>query len=429
MGKSLLVSYVYDNFDIDFKTHLPTVEKSGNTLEHLTAGTLIQLEHGVTPDHLKCSDELWARSPLNPLVNVRLLASSRTVWDFLTLHPEHPHPSGLTRQQMFHSWMFYRDLCTYGPKFFQEYQSSIKLPDAVESIPLVKMRHAPAKAMDINQSKVSGNIQAIEELMRQGGIGDPTVDDGTPWESSLVDLREHVALFHGDLGTAERVQSLLEHRSLEKTYMNRFQAVVYVFGLFHFKMAAADVLWRILIEPKDSREDPNSLMQFLAQHRPRETGRIGSKPGFRRMHEVINHEGTALRLDAWRTELRKQNPAWKTLELFAQSRPSEETLQLIANHLALQYVAGASADVDIYRLRQYPKHLRDQQRENMLLVHKYLLLYEETSHAMNHGDIGRLETLFVPWIPIFQSTGKHKYATYLVKFLNDVHWVYPKDLR
>ena len=42
MGKSLLVSYVYDNFDIDFKTHLPTVEKSGNTLEHLTAGTLVQ---------------------------------------------------------------------------------------------------------------------------------------------------------------------------------------------------------------------------------------------------------------------------------------------------------------------------------------------------------------------------------------------------
>jgi hypothetical protein len=260
MGKSLLISYVYDNFDIDFKTNLPTVERSGTTLEHLTAGTLVRLEHGVTSGHLKCSDELWARSSLNPSVNVHLLASSCTIWDFLTLHPENPHPSGLTRQQMFHSWIFYCDLCTYGPEFFREYQSSVKLPDAVESIPVVKMRHAPAKAMDINQSKVSGNIQAMEELMRRGGIGDPTVDDGTPWASTLVDVREHVTLFHGDLGTAERIHSLLERRSLENTNIDRFQPVVYVFGLFHFKMAAADALWRILIEPKESREDPNCIM-------------------------------------------------------------------------------------------------------------------------------------------------------------------------
>ena len=118
MGKTLLVSYVYDNFDIDFKTNLPTIERSGSTLEHLTAGTLVKLEHGVTPEHLKCSNELWARSPLNPFVDIRLLPSSRTIWDFLSLHPEPPHPSGLTRQQRFHSWVFLRDLCTHGPLFF-----------------------------------------------------------------------------------------------------------------------------------------------------------------------------------------------------------------------------------------------------------------------------------------------------------------------
>jgi hypothetical protein len=28
MGQTLLVAYAYNNFDIDFKTHLPTVEKS-----------------------------------------------------------------------------------------------------------------------------------------------------------------------------------------------------------------------------------------------------------------------------------------------------------------------------------------------------------------------------------------------------------------
>ena len=145
------------------------------------------------------------------------------------------------------------------------------------------------------------------------------------------------------------------------------------------------------------------------------------------MHEVIIHEGTGLRLDAWRTEVRKRG--WKSLEDFALSEPSLETLRSIADHLALYYVAGTSAEVDIYKLRDEPKRMRDQQRENMLLAHKYFLLYEETLHAINHGDIGRLETLFIPWIPIFQSTGKHKYAAHLVKYLNDVHWIYPKDLR
>ena len=34
MGQSLLVGYAYDNFDIDFKTHLHTVKKEVDTLTH-----------------------------------------------------------------------------------------------------------------------------------------------------------------------------------------------------------------------------------------------------------------------------------------------------------------------------------------------------------------------------------------------------------
>src|SRR5882762_9868670 len=42
MGQTLLVAYAYNNFDIDFKTHVPTVEaKSHDTLTHLTSATLI----------------------------------------------------------------------------------------------------------------------------------------------------------------------------------------------------------------------------------------------------------------------------------------------------------------------------------------------------------------------------------------------------
>ncbi|KAJ6538738.1 hypothetical protein B0H10DRAFT_1709153, partial [Mycena sp. CBHHK59/15] len=58
-GQTLLVGYAYDNFDIDFHVIVPMVEKEKDTLTHLTSGDFIYLEHGVEPEHLKCSEELW----------------------------------------------------------------------------------------------------------------------------------------------------------------------------------------------------------------------------------------------------------------------------------------------------------------------------------------------------------------------------------
>ena len=422
MGQSLIVSYTYDNFDIDFKTGQPTVEKSATTLTHMTSGMLTYLDHGVRPDDLKCSAALWEKSPLNPKIAVEDLSAPRTYFNFIKLHPEKPHSTGLTRRERFQAWAFLNDLCTHGSNYFAQFQQCVSLPEFIEKIPVVKMRHAPAKAMDINQSRVSGNIQAIENLMEQGGIGDVTEDS--------VDIQEHVVIFNGDLATGERLEAVSECRSIEDTPRLRFQFLVFVPGLFHLKMACADTIWRIFIEQKESQYDENSLMQFLAVHRARDSGKIGSNPGFRCMHEVILQEGIVLRLDAWRTELRKRNPAWKTLNHFAESKPSFDLLTTIANDIVVRYVAGfRSAEVDVYRLRQQPAQKRDAQRENILLLHRYLLLYEEITHAMNYGDIGRLESVLPLWIAMFKSTGKHKYATSFSKFLNDLHWRYPEPLR
>src|ERR1700678_2790378 len=91
MGQTLIVGYAYDNFDIDFKTAVPTIEKIGDTLTHLTSGTLIMLEHGVQQEDLMCSEELWEKSSLNPLQDSIQL--DRTCKDLLNLHPEPACPS------------------------------------------------------------------------------------------------------------------------------------------------------------------------------------------------------------------------------------------------------------------------------------------------------------------------------------------------
>jgi hypothetical protein len=388
----------------------------------MTSGTLTYLEHGVCADDLKCSAALWDKSPLNPNNAVADIPPPRTYFDFIKLHPEKTHSTGLTRRERFQAWAFLHDLCHHGPDHFAQFQQRVGLPEFVEKIPVVKMRHAPAKAMDINESRVSGNIQAVENLMEQGGIGDVTEDS--------TDIQKHVVIFNGDLATGERLEAVLERRSIEETTVSRFQFLVFVPGLFHLKMACADAIWRIFIEKKESRDDENSLMRFLAVHRARDSGRIGTNPGFRRMHEVILQEGIALRLDAWRSELHKRNTAWTSLHHFAESKPSYEELTIIANNIVHGYIAGfRSADVDIYKLRQQPLHKRDAQRENILLLHRYLLLYEEVTHALNYGDIGRLECVLPPWIAMFKATGKHKYATSVSKFLSDLHWRYPPPLR
>ncbi|KAI6126584.1 hypothetical protein F5141DRAFT_997484, partial [Pisolithus sp. B1] len=66
LRQSLLASYAYDNFNVELKSYIPTVEKSNDSLKHLTSGLLFPLVHGIMLDDLKCSWELWEKSVLNP---------------------------------------------------------------------------------------------------------------------------------------------------------------------------------------------------------------------------------------------------------------------------------------------------------------------------------------------------------------------------
>lgn len=196
-------------------------------------------------------------------------------------------------------------------------------------------------------------------------------------------------------------------------------------GLFHLKMACADALWRIFIEPKSTWTENTSIMSFVKVLRPRETGKIGSKPKFRQIHEVILHSGTVLRLDAWRVKARKLNATWMSLDAMMASKPSMGELQRWAEELACDRVANPG----LYEARWEAASGRDQQHENIQMVHQYFLLYEEMSYAMNAGDIGRVETLFPEWIALFRGCGKHQYATAMIQFMTDVHYRYPPGLK
>ncbi|EGO27050.1 hypothetical protein SERLADRAFT_406281 [Serpula lacrymans var. lacrymans S7.9] len=68
LGKTLLAVYAYDNFDVELKLCIPTVENPAESLKHLTSGLLFPLQYNITPQDLKCSQELWIKSSLNPTI-------------------------------------------------------------------------------------------------------------------------------------------------------------------------------------------------------------------------------------------------------------------------------------------------------------------------------------------------------------------------
>jgi hypothetical protein len=420
LGRSLLASYAYDNFDVDLKSHLPVAEKSNDSLKHLTSGLMFPLQHGITLDDLKCSEELWRKSALNTRAIEQDLPPRKTWKDLLSIHSESEVTRNLTRRDRFNARLFLMDLCTHGPEYFHQFKSEIPPPEVIEEIPLHKTSITAARAMDINNSTVSGNIRAVTDLLAQGGIFDPVSSN-----LESPDISQHVVLIHGDLGTGERLQAAQIRRSIEGTPWDRLQHIIFIPGLFHLKMACADAIWRCFLQPLSAREDDTSLMRDVTQLRPRETGIYCSKPGFRRMHVLIGSSGTCRRLDCWRVHVKNKSPTYSSLEEFAASKPVLNDLIKMADELAQTYVANYK----LQRIRRRPEKERDVQFENALLMNKYFLLYEELSYAMNRGDIGRTETCIVAWIPILKATGKHKYATHMSNFLNNLHFVYPPGLR
>ncbi|KAI0704921.1 hypothetical protein BC835DRAFT_1403855 [Cytidiella melzeri] len=204
LGRTLSASYAYNNFDVKFSTGIPTVDSSEDLMVHLTSGTLICLEHGVTADNLCCADEFWNKSPNNPHAKNPIPFLPYQTLQFLrTLHPEDHDNSAprLTRRGLFRLYLFKKTLFRYGPQYFKDLQQSLAALNPVEQIPVCKAHQVPLHAMDINQSKVSGNIDALLEMLTQAGVGD--AETAAKAKTEMADIGDMVQLVHGDLGTME----------------------------------------------------------------------------------------------------------------------------------------------------------------------------------------------------------------------------------
>ncbi|KAG2154427.1 uncharacterized protein EDB93DRAFT_1239484 [Suillus bovinus] len=185
LGQSLLAAYVYDNFDVDLKTHEHKIKNSTESLKHLTSSLMFPLQHCASQEDLRCSEELWLKLSLNLRAEVLLKQGWK---DLLSLQPDTPNLAGLTRHRLHE-------------------------PELVEGIPIVKTPTMAALAMDVSNSTVAGNIQSVINLLKQGGITEPDIFD----DPEIPDISEDAIMFHGDLGTGERLQAVQQCCAIENS--------------------------------------------------------------------------------------------------------------------------------------------------------------------------------------------------------------------
>lgn len=208
LGQTLLASYAYDNVDVNLKTSMPVSKNPFESLKHLTSGLLLPLEHGVTRNDLRCLAKLWAKSPFNP-DNEESPPDNKTYWNLMSLYPE-PQSSSLMQQECFIKYLLLRDLCTHSAPYFQQFLAYLDAPEEIEPVPIVKTVVQPMFSMEANNSMTSGNLQALDRLLEQGGIYDPDILDEESYNPE-IDVSEHVVLFHVDLGTGIRIRTAQEY--------------------------------------------------------------------------------------------------------------------------------------------------------------------------------------------------------------------------
>ncbi len=214
-------------------------------------------------------------------------------------------------------------------------------------------------------------------------------------------------------------------RKIETTEWRRLDGLIFIPGLFHVKMAAANAYWRIHVQPAGDRNESLGAFEYISKLRPKSTGEFTSKngPSFRPMHDSIHHIMWTDFLDIWCVEV-KAKYGFDSLDAWADSAPTWKHIVKLSQDILKKHLPGD----DFSDKQEEAASKRDQVFENLCLRNHHGLLYLELCRAMNYGDVGRILQLFPYFIAIFAATGKHKYAAHMTKFMKDLQ-CYPPYLR
>ena len=240
--RTLTTAFAYDNFDINFKSPEPTVERPSSFVS-ATSAIAISLFGVANPETLRCSQRYWEKDPRNPSPSAQPTKINADDLSEFHLHSSSRKTPGQKLSPLLANYAWHIcDILIRRGEHFESLSPHLSQPITVTQIPLHQTTQIPCRSMNIKESTPDGNVEVLESLLHQGGIGEP--EDGKFDSEKDVDMSEHILLIHGDLLTKERLDTVQDSRSIEATPKRCFQYIVFLPGLFHFKMACADALWR-----------------------------------------------------------------------------------------------------------------------------------------------------------------------------------------
>ncbi|EEB95629.1 hypothetical protein MPER_05366, partial [Moniliophthora perniciosa FA553] len=286
------------------------------------------------------------------------------------------------------AWHIRAILVEHGGTPFAVFKGTLGHPVAVQALSYEKKDVSyPACAIDANEGTYDGNWDVLEDLYCQRNIPDAFHKD-------------YLTFIHGDLGTKERLDGLQRTRRIENTEKNRLNNILFIPGLFHVEMAAANAIWRLHVMPTDDRCEELGLYDYVNHLHPKATGEFTSKagPSYHSMHDVIHHALWADVLDAFRVEVH-QRYGHNSLESWGKSEPAWEDIVQLSEEMVTRYIP----DQHFSARKRHELKDRDLVFESMCLRLQHSLLYVELCRSIKYGDVGRILELLSWWDSDFRS--------------------------
>ncbi|KAF8334019.1 uncharacterized protein EI90DRAFT_2852726, partial [Cantharellus anzutake] len=225
---------------------------------------------------------------------------------------------------------------------------------------------------------------------------------------------KYVVLVHGDLGSLEKIDTILRSRRIEESVGERMHYLLPLPGLFHVKMACVDAINRVHSSSPDMRQNPYGLYKQLVLLFPNDIAKLNKKvPPFRMMNDGISYVLQTAILDAWSESV-------GDLDKYKESGPTWDEIES-------QAALVQSSCFETKGIHTFQQE-KDQQRENQVLFNRDAMYYQILAHAINHGMMDIILDVLSCWVPIFFACGKHKYASYISEFTFRLKQ-YPRPLR
>ncbi|KAI5822271.1 hypothetical protein K523DRAFT_358499 [Schizophyllum commune Tattone D] len=324
----------------------------------------------------------------------------------------------LFRKAMVHTIL--RIIVNYGGDGFTKHERALKasLPRSADAIDVHRTALHPLPAMEIDENKVTGNIEIIEAIMKELDL-----DVNSPEHTRLVTIIAEDQLTIARQRAIQHVRIADCHGVLESHFGNPSSGPRNPGSLsFHNKCLGRLPIVLSSLPPFRTTRDPifvslyaRILHCLLLVTKSQNLDEAASKLA---TYEDLEAVAAAI-FDTYADADRVQ-------ELREERDPEER-----AREKAVRDAKKAAKEGGMVDIPEYVSHIQkgDMVFENAVLFIRDALLSREFSDAIKAGDSGRVLIILKLWVFSYRGSGRTKYAHEMLHLLHNVLNVWPEGLR